>query len=1022
MSTARVIPTRSIAAGRRSLADRLAVAMGLSAGAVGTSGLAQADDADAPRTPHTLLLPEHYKIFEGGTAVFALESGEQLSLTSDQYVLLDGGLLLVVDELVQNTMAKLPVRGSLRTELLTQVEPVRSQSGNIVEVSSSLPLWSGDVSQPGLFKEIDLQTYELAQNAGGDDSDAVASLDDSGGLSLLAGASLLALSVGLFGLLPRDDEDDGSSTGSGSGGGSSGGTFSGTVIKGPLVNAFVFLDENGNGLFDAGEPNFTTSSTGGFSISSSAANPKLIVTTNAQTIDTTTGTVLSGMTFKAPAGASVVSPLTTMMEETGLSAAQIKAVLGLPASVNPLTFNPYAPGVNAADALATEQASAQTMATLAAFAAAAAGTGISQQDAFAAALSALSTVMQSKSAGGASLDLSDATDLAAVQSAFTTAVGSIPGVTGAQTTAMAGVIGDATTAIQNVNNKIASITNTDLSDASNGNIFGLLQVLQDQVEKAAKDETATPGSGTIGFTNPTAVDNAATNSPPTDIALSAASISEDAASLVVGVLTTTDDTTTDFNFTYEIAEIEGSTDHAAFTIDQTNGELKFVSQPDFETKSSYTITIKATDDGSKSFSETFTITVTDVADETAPTATVTNALVQIPSGGTLSPIALSNFASFSDAPPGTIASVTASGAGTIALTAATTAGNLAGTYVGVTTDGSTWSSTPATLTLVATDNGGLTATTSLAVAEQLSLDGTDLSSQAASYTVNGSAADDTVNLGSTNSLAYDETAAAHTVDIDLADGTNHFEADYVGYGTGEVFSYTGGSGTDTAIVHGQIAANDGIATFTMGDGTNSLQLLVDQIRLAKTLGAGSHETTSVFTYNGGADADTVTIRNTWTGAADNYIAQDGNVYFNMGNGTNALIFDTQDHIYFSLFNGIFTYTGGTGSDTVDLSAKARVNPGTIVDFGADDAADSLTAGRLDTGFVIRNLDPNEDSIRLRIEGFAPTSYDITMDGADADVTYVLNGATRGFTAEGVTLTNDDIQISGEYLIVGVDLI
>ena len=58
MSTARVIPTRSIAAGRRSLADRLAVAMGLSAGAVGTSGLAQADDADAPRTPHTLLLPE----------------------------------------------------------------------------------------------------------------------------------------------------------------------------------------------------------------------------------------------------------------------------------------------------------------------------------------------------------------------------------------------------------------------------------------------------------------------------------------------------------------------------------------------------------------------------------------------------------------------------------------------------------------------------------------------------------------------------------------------------------------------------------------------------------------------------------------------------------------------------------------------------------------------------------------------------------------------------------------------------
>ena len=48
------------------------------------------------------------------------------------------------------------------------------------------------------------------------------------------------------------------------------------------------------------------------------------------------------------------------------------------------------------------------------------------------------------------------------------------------------------------------------------------------------------------------------------------------------------------------------------------------------------------------------------------------------------------------------------------------------------------------------------------MAEQLSLDETDLSSEAASYTVNGSAADDTVNLGSTHSLAHEETAAAHT--------------------------------------------------------------------------------------------------------------------------------------------------------------------------------------------------------------------------------------------------------------------
>ena len=140
------------------------------------------------------------------------------------------------------------------------------------------------------------------------------------------------------------------------------------------------------------------------------------------------------------------------------------------------------------------------------------------------------------------------------------------------------------------------------------------------MEKAAEDEKTTPGSGTIGFTDPTAVDNAATNSAPTDIDLSASSISEDASSLVVGVLTTTDDSTSDFNFTYEIAEIEGSNrPFTAFSINPANGELSFGSQPDFETKSSYTITIIATDEGGKSFSETFTITVTDAPENQAPT-------------------------------------------------------------------------------------------------------------------------------------------------------------------------------------------------------------------------------------------------------------------------------------------------------------------------------------------------------------------------------------------------------------------
>ena len=435
-----------------------------SAAALGAIGSLIAPELMFAEVVQTFVLPQGYRKTDDGRVILRTQDGQPLYLTEEQFVILEDGLLLVTDELAQNTMQNLPVMGALRANGLLTGTPLASDDGGFIETTTDNPVWTGG---RGPIQDFALGTHQLAQAGIAKVTEETVDTVDTG-LLLGSGVSLIALVSGLFGATASSDQteaetpDGGTGQPPSGGGGGGGTTFSGTVIKGPLVNAFVFFDENGNGLFDAGEPNFTTSSTGGFSISSSAANPKLIVTTNDQTIDTTTGTILSGMTFKSPLGASVVSPLTTMMEETGLSVAEIKSVLGLPATVNPLTFNPYAPGVNAADALAAEQVSAQTMVTLAAFAATAAGTGISQQDAFAAALSALSSVMQSKSSGGGTLDLTDPTDLAAVQSAFTTAVGSIPGVTADQTTAINGIIGDATTAIQNVNNKIASITNTDL--------------------------------------------------------------------------------------------------------------------------------------------------------------------------------------------------------------------------------------------------------------------------------------------------------------------------------------------------------------------------------------------------------------------------------------------------------------------------------------------------------------------------------------------------------------------------------
>ena len=172
--------------------------LGLAAGAVSWSGLAQAEEG--VRSLQTLLLPEHYQILDDGTVVFTLKTGEQMSLSKEQFVLLDGGLVLVADELAQHTMAELPVMGSLRTQLLTEIEPVRCPDGSIVEVSSTQPLWSGDGPTPTLFEDVDLKTYEVAQSSVDDTNTAGDALATS--MSVAPGAMVL------LGMLMTSDQPE----------------------------------------------------------------------------------------------------------------------------------------------------------------------------------------------------------------------------------------------------------------------------------------------------------------------------------------------------------------------------------------------------------------------------------------------------------------------------------------------------------------------------------------------------------------------------------------------------------------------------------------------------------------------------------------------------------------------------------------------------------------------------------------------------------------------------------------------
>ena len=150
----------------------------------------------------------------------------------------------------------------------------------------------------------------------------------------------------------------------GFGGGGGGGGFSpfnvgGNVVKGPLSNALVFLDYDGDGIQDSDEPSVRTDSSGGYTITAAQADYTLVAVADETTIDTSSGTVLSDVVLKAPAGATVVTPTTTIMKESNLSADEVAAVLDLPDGIDPTSFNPYGSGVDAAKALAVEKISQQ---------------------------------------------------------------------------------------------------------------------------------------------------------------------------------------------------------------------------------------------------------------------------------------------------------------------------------------------------------------------------------------------------------------------------------------------------------------------------------------------------------------------------------------------------------------------------------------------------------------------------------------------------------------------------------------
>ena len=441
--------------------------------------------------------------------------------------------------------------------------------------------------------------------------------------------------LGLLTLAACGGGDD--SAGVTSPGGSSGITVNGKVQKGPLSEAFVFLDYNANELWDDGtgsnkiEPSVRSDANGDFSLIATQESFSIIAITDKSTVDTSSGVVLDGVTLKAPLASTMLTPATTLMEQGNLTASQVVQVLGLPDTIDPLTFDAFAEGVDTNQALAVEKASHQIMTVINAFAAAAEGAGASQADSFEVALDSVVAVMKLRVGSNLTINLTDTEDLSDIKAQVTTGVASVANVNAIAFGAMAD---DTTTAIMNVNVKINTVT--DIGTVVAKNIFSTAQVLNGQVKNGVAAEVTAEGTGTIDFIEVSAVEAAATNLAPTDITITLPSlaiisnpeISEDADSLLVGTLGAVDeDQAAGVAHSYAIVG-SSDTDSESFNINALTGELSFNALPDYETQSTYKVSVTTTDDGDKTYSETIAISVKDVDEAAVITGTSAGSITE----------------------------------------------------------------------------------------------------------------------------------------------------------------------------------------------------------------------------------------------------------------------------------------------------------------------------------------------------------------------------------------------------------
>jgi len=109
----------------------------------------------------------------------------------------------------------------------------------------------------------------------------------------------------------------------------------GKAIDGYLSGSTAFCDINSNSVRDIGDVSVTTDTGGNYRFPNGCASP--VVVTGGK--DVATGFDFNG-TLKTPAGSTVATPLTSLMVDSTMTAAQLATALGLPAGTDVTKTDP----------------------------------------------------------------------------------------------------------------------------------------------------------------------------------------------------------------------------------------------------------------------------------------------------------------------------------------------------------------------------------------------------------------------------------------------------------------------------------------------------------------------------------------------------------------------------------------------------------------------------------------------------------------------------------------------------------